>query len=50
MGGQANSLGVGEDPRTRRNPSLTYIILRYIIVNLHYQIVKVYLARDMTWF
>ena len=50
MGGQANSLGVGEDPCTRRNPSLTYIILRYIIVNLHYQIVKVYLARDMTWF
>ena len=35
MGGQSNSLGVGEDPHTSRNPSLKYIIFKYVIVNLH---------------
>ena len=50
MGGQANSLGVGEDPPTRGNPSLTYIMFKYIIVNLDYQILNVDLARGMKCF
>ena len=49
-GGQANCLRVWEDPPTRGNPSLTYIIFKYIIVNLDYKILKVDLARGMKWY
>lgn len=49
-GGQANCLRVWEDPPTRGNPSLTYIIFKYIIVNLDYKILKVDLARSMKWY
>ena len=49
-GGQANCLRVWEDPPTRGNPSLTYKIFKYIIVNLDYKILKVDLARGMKWY
>ena len=49
-GGQANCLRVWKDPPTRGNPSLTYKIFKYIIVNLDYKILKVDLARGMKWY